>query len=63
MWSETVAGYAHLAFHENARPSTTQSASQVRAPLNRDGIDGWRRFAPLLAPLQRRLAAAGVAEA
>ena len=54
---------ACLAFHENARPSTTQSASQVRAPLNRDGIDGWRRFAPLLAPLQRRLAAAGVAEA
>ena len=36
---------ACLAFHTNARPSTTQSASQVRAPLNRDGIDGWRRFA------------------
>lgn len=46
---------ACLSFHENRRPSTTQSADQVRQPLNRAGVDGWRRFEPLLAPLRRRL--------
>ena len=46
---------ACLAFHENPRPSTTQSASQVRSPLNRDGIEGWRRFEHLLTPLRARL--------
>jgi hypothetical protein len=44
-----------LNFHENPRPCTTQSATQIRAPLNRDGIDGWRRFAAELAPLRDRL--------
>jgi tetratricopeptide (TPR) repeat protein len=52
---------ACLTFHKNPRPSTTQSAAQVRLPLNRDGIDGWRRFEPLLTPLRARLDAIGVA--
>ena len=47
---------ACLDFHKNRRPSTTQSASQVRVPLNRDGVIGWRRFEALLAPLQARIA-------
>ena len=51
---------ACLAFHANRRPSTTQSAVQVRAALNRDGIERWRRFEPLLAPLRRRIEAIGV---
>ena len=50
-------------FHENRRPCTTQSASQIRAPLNRDGVEGWRRFAAQLAPLRDRLARLGLADA
>lgn len=51
---------ACLAFHENPQPTTTQSAAQVRRPLNREGVDAWRRFAPLLAPLRQRLEARGL---
>lgn len=50
-----------LSFHENRRPSTTQSAAQVRVALNREGVEGWRRFAPLLTPLRTRLEAIGIA--
>uniref|UniRef100_UPI003D0CD78C tetratricopeptide repeat-containing sulfotransferase family protein n=1 Tax=Novosphingobium sp. TaxID=1874826 RepID=UPI003D0CD78C len=50
---------ACLGFHENRRPSTTQSAAQVRAPLNRDGVDQWRRFAHLLGSLRSRIEALG----
>ena len=45
-----------LNFHANPLPCTTQSASQVRKQLNRDGIDGLPRFARQLQPLRDRLA-------
>lgn len=51
---------ACLSFHDNPLPCTTHSASQVRQPLNRDGMDSWRRFSAELEPLRQRLLAAGV---
>jgi hypothetical protein len=41
----------------------TQSAVQVRAPVNSDSIDQWRRFSAQLGPLADRLRAEGVEEA
>ena len=46
---------ACLRFHETARPVRTASSEQVRQPLNRDGLDQWRRFEPWLAPLKAAL--------
>lgn len=51
---------ACLTFEANRRPSTTQSAVQVRQALNREGVDGWRRFDNLLAPLRSRIEEIGV---
>ena len=46
---------ACLAFHENARAVQTPSASQVRRPINRDGVEHWRHFKPWLGPLEQAL--------
>jgi len=46
---------ACLRFHETARAVRTPSAEQVRRPLNGDGLDQWRRYAPWLAPLEAAL--------
>ncbi|QAY79999.1 sulfotransferase family protein [Sphingosinicella sp. BN140058] len=46
---------ACLRFHDNARAVRTASSEQVRRPINRDGIDQWKPFAPFLGPLRRAL--------
>jgi len=46
---------ACLRFHETARAVRTPSAEQVRRPLNADGLDQWRRYAPWLGPLEAAL--------
>jgi tetratricopeptide (TPR) repeat protein len=46
---------ACLAFHENDRAVRTASSEQVRRPINRDGVDAWRPYAPWLGPLQSAL--------
>ena len=46
---------ACLRFHENRRPVRTASAEQVRQPINRSGIDSWRRFDGHLGPLRKAL--------
>ena len=46
---------ACLRFHETKRAVRTASAEQVRQPINRRGIDSWRRFEKHLAPLQQAL--------
>ncbi|WP_417450639.1 sulfotransferase [Kordiimonas sp.] len=49
-----------LAFHENASPSATASAAQVRRPVYTSSIGRWRDHAQGLAPLVGRLEAAGI---
>lgn len=44
-----------LRFHENMRVVQTPSAQQVRRPINREGLDRWRSYAPWLEPLGRAL--------
>ena len=44
-----------LRFFENDRPVRTASSEQVRRPINRDGIDQWRHYAPWLDPLKDAL--------
>lgn len=44
-----------LRFHETARSVRTASSEQVRRPINRDGLEQWRHFAPWLDPLRRAL--------
>lgn len=44
-----------LRFHENARAVGTASSEQVRRPINRDGMDQWRRYDPWLGPLRNAL--------
>lgn len=46
---------ACLEFHRSTRPVRSASAEQVRRPVNRDGVDQWRRFEPWLGPLQAAL--------
>lgn len=46
---------ACLRFHETKRAVRTASAEQVRQPINRRGIETWRRFAPHLDPLHAAL--------
>ncbi|MBT2186751.1 sulfotransferase [Sphingobium sp. H33] len=41
--------------HETARAVRTPSASQVRQPLYREGLESWRAFAPWLGPLEAAL--------
>ena len=49
-----------LAFHRNASPSATASASQVRRPLYRTSLDLWRRYEHELAPLRAALLESGI---
>lgn len=44
-----------LAFHENARAVRTASSEQVRRPINRDGVDQWKPYAPWLGDLTTAL--------
>jgi len=44
-----------LDFHETQRTIHTASSEQVRQPLNRDGVDQWRRYEPWLGPLKDAL--------
>lgn len=46
---------ACLDFHRSDRAVRTPSAEQVRRPINRDGVDSWRRYQPWLEPLERAL--------
>ncbi len=46
---------ACLRFYETRRPVRTASAEQVRQPINRSGIDVWRRFEAQLEPLKEAL--------
>lgn len=44
-----------LRFFENNRAVRTPSSEQVRRPVNREGLDGWRPFEPWLGPLKEAL--------
>jgi hypothetical protein len=46
---------ACLEFHNNTRAVRTPSAEQVRRPINRDGVDSWRRYEQWLDPLKLAL--------
>lgn len=47
---------ACLDFHNNLRAVHTPSAAQVRRPIDRSSLDGWRDFELWLAPLKAGLA-------
>ena len=46
---------ACLRFYETERPVRTASAEQVRQPINRSGMDSWRRFEAHIGPLKKAL--------
>ncbi len=46
---------ACLDFHRTERTVRTPSSEQVRRPLERSGLDHWRKFAPWLGPLEQAL--------
>jgi tetratricopeptide (TPR) repeat protein len=46
---------ACLRFHETERAVRTASSEQVRRPIFRDGVEGWRGFEPFLGPLKAAL--------
>ena len=46
---------ACLQFHRNVRAVRSASAGQVRRPINRDGVDYWKRYEPHLGPLKAAL--------
>ena len=46
---------ACLRFYENKRAVGTASSEQVRRPINREGVDQWRRFDPWLGELRQAL--------
>jgi tetratricopeptide (TPR) repeat protein len=46
---------ACLSFWKTDRAVRTASSEQVRRPVNRDGVDRWRRFDAQLAPLKQAL--------
>lgn len=48
-------------FHKTERAVHTPSAEQVRQPINRAGLDQWRRYEQWLGPLREALASRGVA--
>jgi tetratricopeptide (TPR) repeat protein len=50
---------ACLEFYKNPRRVRTISSEQVRRPINRDGLESWRRFEPWLGPLRAALAPLG----
>jgi tetratricopeptide (TPR) repeat protein len=49
-----------LRFHENAQPSTTASAVQVRQPIYDRSVGKWKKFAAHLEPLRLYLEQSGV---
>src|SRR3546814_9624260 len=51
---------ACLASEHNPQPTLTASAAQVRQPIYRSSVGLWRHYERELAPLRRRLEAAGV---
>jgi tetratricopeptide (TPR) repeat protein len=51
---------ACLEFYRTPRRVRTISSEQVRRPINRDGLESWRRFEPWLAPLKAALAPLGL---
>jgi len=48
-------------FHRTLRRIHTASSEQVRRPINREGIDQWRRFEPWLGPLKSALEGSAIA--
>ena len=44
----------------NTQPVSTASSVQVREPIHRRNVDGWRRYAEPLAPLQQELERRGL---
>lgn len=46
---------ACLEFHKTKRAVHSASSEQVRRPINRDGVDYWRRYDPFLGPLKDAL--------
>ncbi|MFC2951197.1 sulfotransferase [Marinicaulis aureus] len=46
---------ACLDFHKTERSVRTASSEQVRQPINKSGVDQWRRFDPFLDPLKKAL--------
>jgi tetratricopeptide (TPR) repeat protein len=46
---------ACLSSHANTRAVRTPSAEQVRKPINREGVDYWRHYAPWLGELEHTL--------
>ncbi len=46
---------ACLDFHKTDRSVRTASSEQVRQPINKSGVDQWRRFEPYLDPLKTAL--------
>jgi tetratricopeptide (TPR) repeat protein len=49
---------ACVEFHRNRRAVNTPSAEQVRRPINRDGVDYWKRYEPWLGELKAALGSA-----
>ena len=47
---------ACLEFYKTPRRVRTISSDQVREPINREGLESWRRFEPWLGPLKAALA-------
>jgi len=45
-----------LQFHRTERSINTASSEQVRQPLNRRGLTGWKNFEPWLGALKEALA-------
>jgi len=50
---------ACLSPHQSKGAVTTASALQVRKPINREGVDAWKRYAIQLEPLRQRLETLG----
>ena len=46
---------ACIDFHRTKRTVHTASSEQVRRPINRDGVDQWRRYEQWLGPMQTAL--------
>jgi Flp pilus assembly protein TadD len=46
---------ACLSFYENPRAVRTASSEQVRRPISREGLEGWKPFEPWLGPLKDAL--------
>ena len=42
-------------FHRTVRSVPTASSEQVRQPINREGLDQWKKYEPWLEPLKAAL--------